>query len=126
MLSTMNLSISAMDAFGLGMEVSAHNIANINTPYFKAGRAYFESGPNGFGTRVGELSRDESPGPLIPALPADTVNITSETYALREGSNVSLEREFTGMVMLEHGYAANAQVVRSVDDMSGVIINMKV
>ena len=126
MQSLLNTSLSALGAFGVGMQVTADNIANVNTPYFKSGRAYYETGPQGYGTRVGELSRDISPGPAIPALPPDTIDMSPAAAALREGSNVSLEREFTQMISLEHAYSANAMVVRTVDDIAGVVLDMKV
>ena len=126
MQSLLNTSVSALGAFGVGMQVTADNIANINTPYFKAGRAYYETGPQWYGTMVGALSRDISPGPAIPALPADTLKVSPEAAALREGSNVSLEREFVQLITLEHAYAANAVVVRTADDIAGVLLDLKV
>ncbi|MDR2893144.1 MAG: flagellar basal body protein [Deltaproteobacteria bacterium] len=126
MQSLLNTSVSALGAFGVGMQVTADNIANINTPYFKAGRAYYETGPQGYGNRVGEISHDISPGPAIPALPPDTIDISPTAGALREGSNVSLEREAIQMVSLENAYSANAMVVRTTDDIMGVVLDMKV
>lgn len=126
MQSLLNTSVSALGAFGIGMQVTANNIANINTDEFKAGRAYYETGPQGYGVRVGEISRDTSPGPLLPALPRDTVSISAAETALREGSNVSLEREFVQLISTEHGYTANAHVISAYDDIAGTVINMKV
>lgn len=127
MQSLISTAVSALDAYSLGMNTTADNIANINTPHFKAGRAFYETGPQGFGVQVGEISRDTSPGPAIPALPADTYTPGTEAYAsYREGSNVSLEKEFTSLVMIDNSYSANAVAIQTYDQMAGTIINMKV
>ena len=126
MHSLLNTSLSALGAFGVGMQMTAHNIANVNTPEFNAGRVRYETGPEGYGVRVGEISRDTSPGPLIPVPPPDSVTLSAAGYGVREGSNVSLEREFVQLISTENGYSANATVISTYDEIAGTVIDMKV
>ena len=129
MQSLLTSAISALGAFGGNMAMLADNIANINTPHYKSGRAYYETGPQGFGVRVGEISRDTSPGAPLPALPSDTFVPGTDAYVLaqsRQASNVQIEREFTNMIVTEHAYNANAKAIQLYEDISGAIVNLKV
>jgi flagellar basal-body rod protein FlgC len=106
MLSPVDASISALGAFGLGMRVTANNIANVNTNGFKSSRVDYESGPAGQGVRVGAVSRG---------------SVASSAEPLND---VSLEREFTGMISLENAYTANAVAIRTASDMIGTVLDM--
>ena len=119
MLSPVQASISALGAFGIGMQATANNIANVNTAGFKSSRVDYETGPAGQGVNVGAVNRDSSPGSPVPALPGQ-----AEQY--REGSNVSLEREFTNMIALENGYSANAVAIRTTSETLGAVLDMLV
>ena len=121
MQSLMNISVSALGAFGEGMHTIANNLANMNTPGFKAQRADYETGPNGQGVGVGIIQTDYSDGPLIADIPPQR---PGDMPGVREGSNVSIEREFVNMISTEHAYSANAAVIRSYEDSSGVILNL--
>lgn len=120
MQSLMDISLSALGAFGTGMNVAANNIANINTPNYKAGKAHYATGPGGFGAVVGDITRDNSPGPITPEY------IDSYGYAPVEASNVSLEREIVGLISTEYAYTANAKVVQTYEDVAGTILDLKV
>jgi flagellar basal-body rod protein FlgC len=110
MLSPVDASISALGAFGLGMRATANNIANVNTNGFKSSRVDYETGPAGQGVRVGAVSRG---------------SVGSSAAASAEPLNdVSLEREFTGMISLENAYTANAVVIRTTSDMIGTVLDM--
>ena len=57
---------SALNAMDVVMQVTAHNIANINTDGFNPFHATLQSGPiHDEGVRVGAIYRDMSPGPAI-------------------------------------------------------------
>ena len=43
-----------------------------------------------------------------------------------EGSNVDLPLQFSNLMIAEHAYGANAAVVRTVDEMTGSLVNMKI
>ena len=63
-----NFSIpqSALSSLGVVMQVTANNIANVNTDGFKASRVVLMSGPyQDEGVQVGAIYRDMSPGPAV-------------------------------------------------------------
>ena len=43
-----------------------------------------------------------------------------------EGSNTDLAREFTQLIVTENAYSANAVTIRTMDEMTGSIVNVKV
>ena len=43
-----------------------------------------------------------------------------------EGSNTDLAREFTNLISVENAYSANAVTIRTMDEMTGSILNVKV
>lgn len=51
---------------------------------------------------------------------------TRHGIGVREGSNTDLPREFANLMISEWAYSANAVVVRTQDEMTGSIVNIKV
>ena len=43
-----------------------------------------------------------------------------------EGSNTDLPREFANLIVTENAYSANAVAIRTMDEMTGSILNVKV
>ncbi len=138
MMTSMSISGSALTAYGVRQQVSANNVANLNTDEFKAGRVSFEERPEHQGVRVQEIRQDESDGPLRPATEADSspigaagakqdgeTGIRAES-GMREGSNTDLAREMVTQMENEQGYAANAAVVRTQSRMVGEFLNRQV
>lgn len=122
-------NLSALSAFGVGMAVSANNIANMNTEGFKASRVDYQTGPDGQGVAVGGILRDESPGPLIGSLVQSTDQATGRVeflHGLTEGSNVDPASEFVRMIETQRAFEANIAAVRADEQMSGVVLNLLV
>ncbi|SLM29927.1 FlgG1 [Desulfamplus magnetovallimortis] len=112
MVSSINNSAQAIQAFGTGMAVTANNVANVESDDFKSSRAVMNEGDNG-SVRV-TLSQDASQGPLV----------TGSDGMTKELSNTDLAKEFTGMINFQSGYDANIKAVQAADDMKGTVINM--
>ena len=118
---------SALSAFGVDMLVRANNIANINTPGFQAQNLSLMTGNQDQGVMVGLISTDKTPGPPIPGLVAinqDGREVLSPGYL--EGSNTDIAREYVHMTATQRAYEANAIAIRTVDDMTGMLLDMKV
>lgn len=60
-----SMAQSALSAVDVVMNVSASNIANINTDGYKASRVTLQSGPADEGVRVAAVHRDMTPGPAV-------------------------------------------------------------
>jgi flagellar basal-body rod protein FlgC len=121
-------SVTALNAFGVGTQVTAHNLANVQTEGFKAGRTLYQDLPRYSGVApqvfVG-LGRD---GPLIPSpgLPRDPKTPAWVPKGYTEGSNTDVATEMVNIIVTSRGYQANAKVIPTVDSMLGTVINLKV
>lgn len=83
----------------------ANNVANVNTPGFRA------------------------QAPQLSATPARGVEVSAITArrpdAVAAGmSDVSLTEEIPALIVADHGYRANATVIRTQDEMSGALLNV--
>ena len=102
-------NLSAMSAMGVAQQVSADNIANVNTDGFKASTVQFESGPEGQGVRVGAIRESSAPGPIVDGA---------------EGSNTDIATEMVGMMRTGRAFSANVATVRASEEMTGHLLNM--
>lgn len=107
----LKLLIGGMDAALLRQRLAAQNLANIDTPGYKAGRVVFESrlqavladdGVIGATTHPTHLplGRRENPLAVRPQLAADTLR-----SGRADGNTVDLEVESAGMAANELWYA---------------------
>ncbi|MEG2173210.1 MAG: flagellar basal body rod C-terminal domain-containing protein [Desulfovibrionaceae bacterium] len=120
---------SALQAFGQGMNASAHNIANINTAGFDPLQVGYETGPQGQGVRVSSI--EEAALPFSDrvngsATAADAVNrsFVVPPEAL-DSSNTELSREFSTMIATQRAYEANAVSVQTWDAMLGTLVDIR-
>jgi flagellar basal-body rod protein FlgC len=124
----MYTAATALNAFGTGVQVTAHNLANVLTDGFKAGRVTYQDLPRYSGTAAQVQTRLGGDGPLIPVqgLPRDPSTPAWVPNGFVEGSNTDVAREMVNLIVTHRGYQANAKVVPTVDSMLGTIINLKV
>ena len=121
-----SMAASAMNAFSVDMMVRANNIANVNTDGFKAQNVNLMTGAGGEGVMVGSISTNDTPGPPIPGyLGVDAISREVVSPGHLEGSNTDLAREYVHMISTQRAYEANAVSVRTVDDMTGFLLDMK-
>lgn len=114
-MTTIGNNISALSSFGTQMNVTANNVANVNTDGFKRSRTVLEEGQNGSVTpRVEKIN---TPGPVVQE--------GLESGETRELSNVDIAKEITDTIPTQRGYEANLKVVQTMDEMLGKVIDMK-
>lgn len=106
----------AMQVASIGVGVSAHNIANMNTDGFHASSAHYTTGPDGQGVRLGEIRMDSSPGPLRGDY-YDGIGYT-------EASNTDVPREMVNLISNQRMYAANAVPITIYDEMLGSVVDI--
>ncbi|SDB29366.1 flagellar basal-body rod protein FlgC [Desulfonatronum thiosulfatophilum] len=125
----MNISpnIQALHAIGLSRQVGANNVANMNTPDFKASRLSLETGPEGLGVRPQAIDQDPTPGPLVPALEGatDEDGHHATVWGLAEGSNTELVAEMVNSIRDERAFQANVAMVRTWDELTGTVLDMR-
>ena len=115
--------LSAFTAYGVGTRVSAHNLANVLTSGFKAGRVVFGDLPDRSGVRAEAVQKTSAEGPPVPYGPGLP---DSGEGGFVEGSTTDVAREMVNLIVNSRTYQANAKTVRTSDEMLGTIINMKV
>jgi flagellar hook protein FlgE len=91
-------ALSALRAFGTGLDVTANNIANMNTPGFKPTSAVMNEDPNG-GVKV-TLSRSQV-------------------------AEVDLAKEMTDMMIEKLGVQANIKSLQTADQTLKSLIDIK-
>jgi flagellar hook protein FlgE len=107
--SIFSTALSGMNAASAQLALTAHNIANLNTPHFKAARANLASTPAG-GVRVASITTDNSPAPF------DETNT--------ESSNTNLATELVHLKLSKLLYTANGVVFRTASNLTGTLLNV--
>ncbi len=115
MVTSINSSVSALNAFSTQMGVSANNVANVLTDDFKKSRAINTEGENGEVETT--ITQIDTPGPLVE-------DPLSETGELKELSNTDIAEEFTNQIMIEQGFNANVKVIQTYEETTGTIIDL--
>jgi flagellar basal-body rod protein FlgB len=118
-----------MDASWMRMDVIAHNVANADTPNYKAQHVEFESvmraALNGEGTLMTNVSdeRHIRVGGVPDPIHVQPVTITDNHYTIRmDGSNVDIDHQMTEMAANYIRYSTlQAQVNSSFNKLKMVI-----
>ena len=115
MISSVNSTISALQANRTRMGVTANNIANVNTDEFKKSRVIQKEGVAG-DIQV-DLNRVNSPGHRYQ-------EVEGNQMVEKESSNVNLEEEIPEMMITQRTYEANLKVLQTQDKMSGTLLDI--
>jgi flagellar hook protein FlgE len=115
MISPVNSTISALQAYKTQMEVTSNNIANVNTEEFKKSRATLKEGANG--DVLSDIKRVDTPGYRYQELDGDQM-------VEKETSNVDLSEELPQMMVTQHAYKANMKVMQTQDEILGTTLNI--
>lgn len=102
------IAVSALKALEKKADVTANNIANVNTNEFKASRALFETG--------------EGPGVSVTITEEDTPGTTQPDGS--ESSNVNLPVELVNLITTQHSYSANTRVIETDGEMKRSLIDI--
>ncbi len=116
MISAIHTALSGLTAFAKQMEVTAHNVANVNTDGFKkSGTEFIEMETGGV---LPVVHKDESAGPAV-------LKDTGYGPAQVELSNVDLGEEAVNQIVAQRGFEANLRTLKTADDMLGSILDTK-
>jgi flagellar basal-body rod protein FlgC len=121
-------SETAFQSFAVRQQVSANNVANMNTDGFDPSRVDLEERPERQGVQVQDIrSSDEGP----PQVNGDRVEVSPEGEQAANGKAASQEREpsetdvaqeMVTMMQNRTAYSANATVVRTENEMAGELM----
>lgn len=97
MIAINTIAGSALQAFSTSQQVTAHNVANVNTESFKASRTMFQE------------------------------NGTGGVYATVSGSedSVDISREAVNLLSNTAGFKANLKVLKAADEMTQELLSIK-
>jgi flagellar hook protein FlgE len=115
MISAIGSAISALNAYGTGINVKANNIANADSENYKKSRATYVEGENGDVTV--EISKVGLETELL-ALSGTGTTVEPQL------SNVELSEEIPGMMVDQKGFEANLSVIKTKDEMLGTVLDI--
>ena len=116
MISSISGTVSALQALGTKMAVSANNVANVESDAFKKSRAVLEEGERNEVTV--DIEKIDTPGPVITEFQGDK-------EVERELSNVDLGEELPHSMSTQRSYEANLKVLQTQDEMLQSVIDIK-
>jgi flagellar hook protein FlgE len=116
MIDAISSALSGLIAFSTEIDVTAHNVANINTVGFKKSQTEFVAIETGGVLPM--IQKNESAGPSI-------LNTTGYGPAQLELSNVDLGEETINQIIGQRGFEANLQTIKTADDMLGSLLDIK-
>ena len=116
MISAIHTALSGLSAFGKQLEVSANNVANVNTDGFKGSRTEFVEAQSGGVLPV--VQKDNSAGPAV-------LKDTAQGPQQVELSNVNLAQEAVSQIIAQRGFEANLRTLKTADDLLGSILDTK-
>ena len=115
MVSSVYPAISALSAFQKKMDVTADNVANVNTDGFKKSRVNLQEGNNGGVTA--SVQQINTPGIIRETIRNDGLEDV-------ESSNVDLAEELPGMIPTKAAYSANIKTIKTQDAMLGSLLDI--
>ena len=124
-------ALTALNAFGVGLQSTAHNLANVLTEGFKYGRVTYADLPRQSGTVANGPVKLDVSGPVVPygpglPMPPPRGYNPALSNGFVEGSNTDVAMEMVNLIVTSRAYQANARVVPIVDSMLGMVINLRV
>ncbi len=114
MTQAINAALSALGALGKKLDVTANNIANVNTDGFKKSRAILEDGdPHGVTVSISKVNTPGSPVPSEDGAPQ-----------MKESSNVDLGEEIINLKITERAFEANTKPIKAEEEMTGKLLDI--
>lgn len=119
--SALYMAADSLAVHSVGMQVTAHNIANVSTADFLPQRATYATGQNGVGVELQSVRKQDAPlGRPSLANNAEA----SESAAKIRASGTELAREIPQMIATQRAFEANAATIRTAEEMSATILNI--
>ena len=113
MSDAIDSALSALSAFGEKMNVTANNIANVNTEGFKKSRAVLQEADHGVTV---DISRVNTPGVPIPE--------EDGTGKMNESSNVDVAEEIVNLQTTKNAFQANLKTIQTEGEMLGSLFDI--
>ncbi len=114
MLSGIYSALSGLFAFRTKIDVTAHNVANLDTDGFKKSRAVMEeTPPGGVQARVQTVN---TPGPRV-------LDPSSPGARFVEKSNVDIGEAMVDLITARRSYEANLETLKTENELLGSLLD---
>lgn len=120
-ISGMNLAAGSLRVHSTGMQVAAHNIANVSTADFIPQRATYATGSHGIGVELESVRKQDAP---LGRLPVTEDHQNGGLFAGTRASGTDFAREIPQMISTQRGFEASAVTIRTADEMPGTLLNI--
>ena len=121
--STLQVGASALGVHAWGMNIGAHNVANVNTDAFEPQRVHYADAPDNRGVQLNAVSQGDGLSRLSGQNGVSGV-LTGDTLSISP-SGTDLAREMTSMIGTQRSFEANTVSVRTADEMLGTVLDMR-
>ncbi len=116
--------LSALNASSVSQQVTANNLANVNTEEFRASRVTLEDLPAQNGVAVQEIRQDPEAPPSVPSMRLLEQQGRVEQQPVQVStSTTDVAREMVNLMVNANTYAANVAVARTQDAMVGAVLD---
>lgn len=115
MPSSFGAALSALKAFAVKLDVNANNIVNVNTGNFKKSRVALRENCSG-GVAV-TISTVETPGRKLDP--------DEKTGKRQQSSNVNLEEEIAGQIVVQYAYDASILTIKTAKEMQKKLLDIE-
>lgn len=115
--SSMYLASGSLATHSVGMQVAAHNIANISTNGFLPQQVTYATSNNGFGVELESVRNQDAP------LGRQPVSAQGNCAGIN-ASGTEIAKEIPQMIATQRGFEANAATIRAADEMLGSVLNI--
>lgn len=109
------IALTALAAFDKKLDVSAGNVANVETNNYKKSRVELQENAGG-GVKV-TISRDNTPGIAIDP--------NQQTGEPQQTSNVSMEEEIADQIVTRYSFEANTLTIKTAEEMQKDLLDIR-
>jgi len=114
MSEAFGIALTALRAFDKKLDVSANNIANVNSDKFKKSRVDLQEAASG-GVQV-TIEQINTPG--------ISLGTNEKAGDERESSNVTMEEEFVDQMVTQYAFESNMLTVKTADEMQKSLLDI--
>lgn len=116
MIRSLGSTQSALNAYATKLNVTANNLANVNSEKFQRQDALINEGEKN--QPQVQIRRDTSPAPVRQTISPEG------RQTLQEMSNTDIAKEMTDMISTQQIYQANLKTISTADQMVGTILDI--
>ena len=121
---SLSAPLSALDAFALSQQVTANNLANVNSEDFRASGVTLEDVAGG-GVAVQEVRETGAEPPLVPSMRlVEEQGGVAQQMVFAPGSSTDPAREMVDLMLNQRAFEANAAVVRAQEETVGLLLDI--